>query len=1123
MNAYSPFGSLGELIASVYDQCDNVRRNGEVVISRLLCTAGFSLELLKFALDHSQQQDLRHAALILLKKLIHDHWDGYVNETYTIPEDEKRIIRNEILFGLFCEEQLAAVSMASARCVATIASFDVPEKWPELLPGLLSVVRNPSSTEAKIESALRCLALVTEDLSSLDLDFAVNHIIPPLHNTISGSQYSLLSKYFAMSCISNVLETMAQLIESDQDTRILGAYIRSTFLPMFGPLFSEALREPLLPLSDVSQRRTGCYAFRMSLLKLVQLLYQQMSTYLVPPSPKKKKSKSKGNGSGSASQRDPVSQMSPAASSAVSLPFLAELVDSICQLVPLYLGLIVHVPNSSAVPTAILSDRVDFEGEVYSLEIVTLQSIEVLNTLIGNFRISHFLVPYCEQVLSCAAHLIQITPDQASVWMEDPNAYVVNEDDSSAEFTVRLVCLDLVFHFLEAFDDAATSMDAVWKSIGPLLANSEDWRSREAGLAVFSALVQKDAACFGQWAARHGPGISALVREWLSADLSSGNPFIRGRALALVPCLSPFVSIHLPAAVPGILELVVFAVVSPKQPIPVRMSSCKALHALCGNADALKQFESKFGVQVPGILSALQTIAGDLESDSLQLVLESMRSMCRIIEKVNLNDADLLNLWNHHFSVLFRLLESNHEDPMTCDMIVDDVCTLLKLPNCRVVFSQQFMPTVTRSLALFNDPKFVHSCLYALEILRRFVDSADLTSPYLTTLFSELFGQLVRITTSTDQTMLLQRSLDCLRSFLRVVPISVFISSSEYITSLFGVVSHLVSGDVNESALLSLGAFLSVFVTKFSSLASYEQLTALIKIVAQRLFSTQSHSLKRTLIVFFAKLVFADPITIVSYLSSVMQEDGSSLSLFQGLLLSWTSLQSEMLARYEANVSVSALTKLFFFNSPLMDITLPQVREVESSSSRLSPMNSPSSRPKEYSIGIKTRSFAALEKARMRTEIVQVHARLVVFHALVSVFLRLTEDDLLANDEYDEDDGDFDEGETCRDEAAKAGQSPFADAAEFAHVLEDEPDDAGLGVFGLGGGMGEFDDEEEQEDDPDILADPLFQLDVRKFLASLFFGTSEYGPIPQFETLLSSIPDIERDPFIAVMQKLKRS
>jgi hypothetical protein len=228
-----------------------------------------------------------------------------------------------------------------------------------------------------------------------------------------------------------------------------------------------------------------------------------------------------------------------------------------------------------------------------------------------------------------------------------------------------------------------------------------------------------------------------------------------------------------------------------------------------------------------------------------------------------------------------------------------------------------------------------------------------------------------------------------------------------------------------------------------------------------------------------------------------------------------------MLDRYECNVSVSALVILFFWKSPEMaSLTLPVVKEVELMTL------SPSSKPREYSVGIRTRNMAAAEAARKRTEVVEVSAVVVIFHSLVTTFLRLCDDEMV--DEYgfdDEEDGSVDDGandleaasghEEALTPAKKSSTRHFADAADYSEMLSEAVDDGGLGAFLK---FAEGDEEEEEEDDPDVLADPLFDINSTEFLKAVFSGASQFGTIAHLEQLIGHLPAEERDAFILILQ-----
>lgn len=93
---------------------------------------------------------LRQLAAVLLKHLIHRHWTSGnpAFEHPEIAEQEKSTVRPKLLELLF--QVPSNVSTPLAVCVTSIATWDFPEEWPDLLQNLLSAVRVENSNDAQV-------------------------------------------------------------------------------------------------------------------------------------------------------------------------------------------------------------------------------------------------------------------------------------------------------------------------------------------------------------------------------------------------------------------------------------------------------------------------------------------------------------------------------------------------------------------------------------------------------------------------------------------------------------------------------------------------------------------------------------------------------------------------------------------------------------------------------------------------------------------------------------------------------------------------------------------------------------------------------------------------------------
>ncbi|PWZ05620.1 Importin-9 [Zea mays] len=159
-----------------------------------------------------------YLAAVLLKQFIKQHWQE--DEENFVPPvvsaSEKVVIRQLLLTSL--DDSNGKIRTAISMAVAAIGQQDWPEDWPELLPVLLKLIGDQSNGNG-VRGALRCLALLSDDLDDMCVPKLVPELFPSLYRIISSPhlyENSLRAKAFAIvhSCIS-MLGSMSGVYKRD--------------------------------------------------------------------------------------------------------------------------------------------------------------------------------------------------------------------------------------------------------------------------------------------------------------------------------------------------------------------------------------------------------------------------------------------------------------------------------------------------------------------------------------------------------------------------------------------------------------------------------------------------------------------------------------------------------------------------------------------------------------------------------------------------------------------------------------------------------------------------------------------------------------------------------------------
>ncbi len=133
---------LAQLLQGVLRPDPAARKAAESTLAIELGHAGVGLSLVKFTLDLGCSDEIRQLSAVLLKKLVKERWSPeskHFREPVVHPQ-EKAAIRQGLPQGL--GDKSAKIQTAVGLVVASIAKWDVPDEWPQLLPALLRVIQS---------------------------------------------------------------------------------------------------------------------------------------------------------------------------------------------------------------------------------------------------------------------------------------------------------------------------------------------------------------------------------------------------------------------------------------------------------------------------------------------------------------------------------------------------------------------------------------------------------------------------------------------------------------------------------------------------------------------------------------------------------------------------------------------------------------------------------------------------------------------------------------------------------------------------------------------------------------------------------------------------------------------
>ncbi|KAG2426502.1 hypothetical protein HXX76_011729 [Chlamydomonas incerta] len=703
----------------VYSIDTDARNASEQQLQAAIGHEGYASLLATLSTDGGISDDLgvRQLAAVILKQVIKKHWsaEGPKFEAPELSANERAHIKAVLPAGL--AQESSKLRTAVAMCIAAIAKSD-PDGWSGLVENLVGAIHTQRATnKALVHGAIRCLALLSDDIDEQQLPQVAQALLPELLAVASdaggGGPGEAELRAAALSILCDLLKGLGVM------AGVYQRQVRDLLVPLVEPWLPLLCAQVAAPL-DVED--TAGWATRMLCLRcLTQLvsffsrplqghmqaimgvcwrMYTQSlplyTTHLVL-------TPAEGG-----QAPDYAEEAAAAAAAAASSPGGAPPLSAASG----------PATASSSSSAGDGGGAVDAEGNTLDPESLLAQLFELLMALVGLHRYAKLIKPALPEMAHLAVAYMQMTSRQAADWAADAAAYVADEDDSM--FTVRVSGELLADSMLQSFglDAAGALMDAVERRAAEAAAahaagQAGWWKLREAALLAAGCCV----ASFPGGLGGDGPGgdgfggggggggarqraaagalvarLQRLMDEVVTLDLRAGacNPLLVGRALWLAARLQPLLR---PDQRPALLQAAAAGLNSPLPP-PVKIGACRALASLVGRVPPAvlsgpgPQGEGSYCLSdslYDGCLALLRVSA----EESLNLVLECLVPLIRAdpaaaARALPALAPPVLAVWSRHVA-----------DPLIAESALEVLAALARVPACLGPLAGQALPVLT--------------------------------------------------------------------------------------------------------------------------------------------------------------------------------------------------------------------------------------------------------------------------------------------------------------------------------------------------------------------------------------------------------------------------------------------
>ncbi|KDQ12400.1 hypothetical protein BOTBODRAFT_34372 [Botryobasidium botryosum FD-172 SS1] len=170
--------SINELLLA--SLVPSTRQAAESQLTTVSVQPGFLPHLLQLALDPAQPLQVRQAASVYFKNNVRRRWDTESEEP-PVPNDDKLALRRQLVPAMVSlsspSDKLIRIQVGEA--VATVAEFDFPQQWPELVDQLVSSLSESdySINIGVLETAHSIFGRWRSQIRTDDLYTTINYVL----------------------------------------------------------------------------------------------------------------------------------------------------------------------------------------------------------------------------------------------------------------------------------------------------------------------------------------------------------------------------------------------------------------------------------------------------------------------------------------------------------------------------------------------------------------------------------------------------------------------------------------------------------------------------------------------------------------------------------------------------------------------------------------------------------------------------------------------------------------------------------------------------------------------------------------------------------------------------------
>lgn len=269
---------LLQLLAATQSPAADTRRSAELQLLHSYSNEAFPLSLVAIASHESVELPLRQSALSVLRAFILAAWSPTLDEfkgQVLVNDTNKATLRRALLDLATTTDTNRKVKAAASYAVSKIAAADFPEVWPDLLPSLMQIINDQTSSNGALHGALKVLLDLVESGFSEEQFFNIaRELVSTLFAVATNESRKTILRALAVSVFRSCFDTLEMVLE---EHKAAVKQFMDEALSGWSPFFLTVMKAPLPPRpseeeeandTDLSTQWRGAIALKLQAIKV---------------------------------------------------------------------------------------------------------------------------------------------------------------------------------------------------------------------------------------------------------------------------------------------------------------------------------------------------------------------------------------------------------------------------------------------------------------------------------------------------------------------------------------------------------------------------------------------------------------------------------------------------------------------------------------------------------------------------------------------------------------------------------------------------------------------------------------------------------------------------------------